>query len=67
MSGRPRIRDDLMELFQEKKEHRNQSIGDILLEEFPKLEKELEERKSRKRNREKSLDTDLFEGEGLLD
>jgi len=67
MSGRPRIRDDLMELFQEKKEHRNQSFGDILLQEFPKLEKELEERNSREKNREKSLDTDLFEGEGLLD
>lgn len=44
MTRRPRIPDDLMELFEEKKEHKNQSIGDILLDEFPELEDELKER-----------------------
>lgn len=57
--------DELVELFEEKKEHRNQSIGEIMLDEFPSLEDELKERKQKQK--EEKLDTDLFEGEGLLD
>jgi len=44
MTRRPRLPDELMELFEEKKDHKNQSIGDILLDEFPELEDELKER-----------------------
>jgi len=44
MTRRPRLPDELMELFEEKKEHKNQSIGDVLLDEFPELEDELQER-----------------------
>jgi hypothetical protein len=61
MTRRPRMPDDLMELFMDKKEHKNQNIGDILLQEFPELEDELEEREN------KGSETDLFEGGGLLD
>jgi len=59
MTRRPRLPDELVELFEEKKEHKNQNIGDIMLEEFPELEDELEKR-------EKDKDS-LFEGGGLLD
>lgn len=57
--------DDLFELFEDKKEHRNQGIGEVLLDEFPELEEELKERE--RKQREDELDTDLFEGGGLLD
>jgi hypothetical protein len=65
MTRRPRLPDELVELFESKKEHKNQNIGDIILDEFPELEDELQERK---KSQEKSdLDTDLFDGGGLLD
>lgn len=65
MTRRPRLPDELVELFEDKKEHKNQNIGDIILDEFPELEDELQERK---KSQEKSdLDTDLFDGGGLLD
>lgn len=66
MTKRPRMPDELVELFEDKKEHRNQNIGEIMLEEFPELEDELKERESRKK-KENELDTELFEGGGLLD
>ena len=65
MTRRPRMPDELVELFEEKKEHKNQNIGDILLEEFPELEDELKQRKNNKK--EEELDKDLFEGGGILD
>jgi hypothetical protein len=65
MTRRPRLPDELVELFESKKDHKNQNIGDIILDEFPELEDELQERK---KSQEKSdLDTDLFDGGGLLD
>lgn len=66
MTRRPRMPDELVELFEDKKEHRNQNIGEIMLEEFPELEDELKERENRKK-KETDLDTELFEGGGLLD
>jgi len=48
MTRRPRMPDELVELFEEKKEHRNQNIGDILLDEFPSLAEELEKREKNK-------------------
>lgn len=62
MSRRPRLPDELVELFEEKKEHKNQNIGDILLDEFPELEEELKQRKKKE-----EPDDDLFTGGGLLD
>lgn len=60
MTRRPRLPDELVELFEEKKEHRNQNIGDILLKEFPELEDELKERKQEKQKNDIELETDLF-------
>ena len=50
MTRRPRLPDELVELFEEKKEHKNQNIGDILLDEFPELEDELQERKQKEKD-----------------
>jgi hypothetical protein len=66
MTKRPRMPDELVELFEDKKEHRNQNIGEVMLEEFPELEDELKKRENRKK-KETDLDTELFEGGGLLD
>jgi len=66
MTRRPRMRDDLFELFEEKKDHKNQGIDEILLEEFPELEDELKKRKQEKRENlftdddDSLMDTDLF-------
>jgi len=64
MTRRPRMEDNLFELLEDKKEHRNQSIGEVLMQEFPELAEELE----------KTKDEELFEEEkdsmlsgGLLD
>lgn len=64
MTRRPRMEDNLFELLEDKKEHRNQSIGEVLMQEFPELEEQLE----------KTKDEELFEEEkdsmlsgGLLD
>lgn len=65
MTRRPRLDDKLFELFESKKKHRNQSIGDVLLDEFPELEDELEKRE--RKQKEDELNSDLFEGGGLLD
>jgi len=65
MTKRPRMPDDLVELFEDKKEHRNQNIGEVLIQEFPELEDELKEREQDKKKED--LDTELFEGGGLLD
>lgn len=58
------MEDNLFELLEDKKEHRNQSIGEVLMQEFPELEEQLE----------KTKDEELFEEEkdsmlsgGLLD
>lgn len=68
MTRRPRMQDDLFELFEDKKEHNNQSIGEVLLNEFPELEKELEEKKEKQDQElfsEEEIETDLMDG-GLL-
>lgn len=67
MTRRPRMQDDLFELFQDKKEHDNQSIGEVLLNEFPELEEELEQKKQENQElfSEEELETDLMDG-GLL-
>jgi len=64
MTRRPRMNDNLFELLEDKKENKNQSIGEVLMQEFPELEEQLE----------KTKDEELFEEEkdsmlsgGLLD
>jgi len=60
MTRRPRFPDELFEFLDDKRKHKNQNLGDVLVEEFPEIEDELEKNK---RSKEESL----FEGGGLLD
>jgi len=62
MVRRPRMEDELFELFEDKKQNDKENIGDVILREFPEIEEELQEKEQVfEENSE-----ELFEG-GLLD
>jgi len=65
---RPRIPDDLFEVLEEKKSHPNENIGDVMKEEFPELEEEMEQKKQEKQElfEEQEENGDWLE-DGLLD
>lgn len=67
MVRRPRMPDEIFELFEDKKESDKENIADVMLREFPELEKELEDRKKQEEKLfEDKDDNDLFDG-GLLE
>jgi len=59
---RPRLPDELVEFFEEKKEHPNQNLGEIMIEEFPELEEEIED-DSGSLFEDKTGEEDLFDGD----
>jgi len=62
MVRRPRMEDELFELFEDKKQNDKENIGDVIIREFPEIEEELQEKEQVfEENSE-----ELFEG-GLLD
>lgn len=65
MTRRPRMEDNLFELLEDKKEHRNQSIGEVLIQEFPELEEQLEKNDKDEKLFEEEKDS-MLSG-GLLD
>jgi len=65
MTRRPRMPDDLFEVLEEKKDHRNQSIGEVLLKEFPELEDELDQDKKEEPFEEP--ESSLFDDTGLFE
>jgi len=65
MTKRPRMPDEVFELFEDKKENDKENIGDVILREFPELEKELEDKQENEKVFQEE-ETDLFDGD-LLD
>jgi len=62
MVRRPRMEDELFELFEDKKQNDKENIGDVIIREFPEIEEELQEKEQVFEEDSK----ELFEG-GLLD
>ena len=65
MVRRPRMQDEVFELFEDKKENDKENIGDVILREFPELEEEIEDKQEEKLFEEEK-GSDLFDGD-LLD
>lgn len=60
MTRRPRMDDDLFEFLDEKKEHPNQGIGEVLRKEYPEIEEELTEKEKDKKKESFLLEDNLF-------
>lgn len=52
--------DDLFEFLDEKKEHPNQGIGEVLRKEYPEIEEELTEKEKDKKKESFLLEDNLF-------
>jgi len=66
MVRRPRMQDEVFELFEEKKESDKENIGDVILREFPELEQEIEDKQENEKVFQEEKSSDLFDGD-LLD
>lgn len=66
MVRRPRMPDEVFELFQDKKESDKENIGDVILREFPELEQEIEDKQENEKVFQEEKGSDLFDGD-LLD